>query len=255
LDIASATQLNDLFVGDSNAIGSLTVSNGGTVEAANVIIGAMGEVRGNGMIMGDIVNGGLVSPGASPGVLNVDGDYAQNSGGELVIDLASPVNFDQLLITGDATLGGKLSISLLDGFIPSIGQVFTIITSDDVDGPFLMEEFPSMPGRVFDVIYNPQSVVLTVLPAFTADFDEDGDVDSADLAQWQGDFGENAASDADNDGDSDGADFLAWQQQFGSPPPPAAAVPEPCMSAILWMDVASIGFYGRRRFTKRRSGL
>ena len=96
-----------------------------------------------------------------------------------------------------------------------------------------------MPGLIFDVIYNPTSVVLTVRPAFTADFDEDGDVDSDDLAQWQGDFGLNADNDAHNDGDSDGADFLAWQQQRGSPPPatPAAdAVSEP--ATLLPLAVA-----------------
>ncbi len=45
------------------------------------------------------------------------------------------------------------------------------------------------------------------------DFDGDGDVDAADLAQWQGDYGQNGDSDADADGDSDGTDFLRWQQE------------------------------------------
>ncbi len=48
----------------------------------------------------------------------------------------------------------------------------------------------------------------------SADFDNDGDVDGNDLAQWEGDFGLNGDSDADGDADSDGADFLAWQRQF-----------------------------------------
>jgi hypothetical protein len=67
------------------------------------------------------------------------------------------------------------------------------------------------------------------IPAGPGDFNGDGDVDDADLAQWQGDFGMNSMSDADNDGDSDGADFLAWQQQFGHGPsnPPTNPVPEP----------------------------
>ena len=77
---------------------------------------------------------------------------------------------------------------LIDDFTPSIGQTFTILTANDVDGTFTTELLPSVPGLFFDVIYNPQSVVLTVSPAFTADFDEDGHVDAADLAQWQGDF-------------------------------------------------------------------
>ena len=58
---------------------------------------------------------------------------------------------------------------------PSPGQSFTILMADDVDGAFATEVLPCVPGLIFDVIYNPQSIVLTVNPAFTADFDEDGD--------------------------------------------------------------------------------
>ncbi len=57
--------------------------------------------------------------------------------------------------------------------------------------------------------YAPAAVV-----AAPADFDNDGDVDGNDLAQWEGNFGPNANADADGDLDSDGADFLAWQRQF-----------------------------------------
>ncbi len=53
--------------------------------------------------------------------------------------------------------------------------------------------------------YAPAAVV-----AAPADFDNDGDVDGNDLAQWEDNFG----ADADSDGDTDGADFLAWQRQF-----------------------------------------
>ncbi len=57
--------------------------------------------------------------------------------------------------------------------------------------------------------YAPAAVV-----AAPADFDNDGDVDGNDLAQWESSFGPNANADADGDLDSDGADFLAWQRQF-----------------------------------------
>ena len=68
------------------------------------------------------------------------------------------------------------------------------------------------------------------------DFNSDGVVDAADLAQWQGDFGANADSDADDDGDSDGDDLLAWQRQLGSGLPAvgsSAAVPEPATFTLL----------------------
>lgn len=67
------------------------------------------------------------------------------------------------------------------------------------------------------------------VPNPVSDFDGDGDVDAADLAQWQGDYGVNSDSDADGDGDSDGSDFLAWQREFtgAGSVADAPAVPEP----------------------------
>jgi hypothetical protein len=52
-----------------------------------------------------------------------------------------------------------------------------------------------------------------------ADFDEDGDVDQADLATWQNGYGITVATDhhqgdADGDQNVNGKDFLIWQRQF-----------------------------------------
>jgi uncharacterized lipoprotein YddW (UPF0748 family) len=84
------------------------------------------------------------------------------------------------------------------------------------------------------VSHNPDGFLAAPVPG---DFDGDGDVDSDDLTQWQGDFGLNPDSDADNDGDSDGMDFLAWQQNFSgaSPLSAASAVPEPSTAVLLFM--------------------
>ena len=237
--------------------GLLTVSNGGEVKAyggASIFVENTGTIRGNGTLTSDVQNSGVVSPGLSPGALHIDGNFSQTATGKLLIELASATSFDQLLVTNQAALDGTLTVNFLDGFTPAVGQSFTILTAEDIDGVFTTKLLPSVPGRIFDLIYNPQSVVLTVSPAFTADFDEDGDVDSDDFAQWQGDFGVNALSDADDDGDSDGADFLAWQRQFGSPAaatPNAVAVPEP--GTFLLIIVASAGF--RRSAGRKRQEL
>lgn len=53
-------------------------------------------------------------------------------------------------------------------------------------------------------------------PTLTLDFDDDGNVDVQDLAQWRGEVAINEPRDSDGDDDSDGADFLAWQRQAGS---------------------------------------
>ena len=62
-----------------------------------------------------------------------------------------------------------------------------------------------------------------VRKTFSADFDQDLDIDGADFLAWQRGFGTAAPDatrldgDADNDGDSDGADLIRWQDQFGQP--------------------------------------
>jgi uncharacterized membrane protein len=75
-------------------------------------------------------------------------------------------------------------------------------------------------------------------PIAAADFDQDGDVDGADMALWQGDYGLTANCDADDDGDTDGADFLVWQRQLGGD---ATAVEQ---AASLLAEAGSFGYDG-----------
>ncbi len=79
---------------------------------------------------------------------------------------------------------------------------------------------------------------ISQIKIFSADFDADGDVDSADLLKWQTAYGLTSLADADQDGDSDGADFLKWQREFGSSTSPLEKlrpVPEPSSLVVLLM--------------------
>ena len=58
-------------------------------------------------------------------------------------------------------------------------------------------------------------IEFSVVNFLAADFNQDGNVDGLDLAEWQQAYGMNADADADFDGDTDGADFLIWQRQYG----------------------------------------
>ena len=76
----------------------------------------------------------------------------------------------------------------------------------------------------------------------SGDFDDNGMVDGADLAQWEGDYGVNGNSDANGDGDSDGFDFLIWQQNLtsaGGLAAPVALVPEPGSLALVVLGLAN----------------
>jgi len=220
-----------------------------------------------GTFNGNLTNqGGVLAPGHSAGSTTINGGYTQQAGA-LEIEIGGPLavsGFDFVNVTGSALIDGDLELSLISGFIPTPSQTFAILiagslsgafdnaasgqrlTATDGGGSFLVNYGPGSP---FD---DNQIILSAFQPAaeFTADFDNDGDVDGADLAQWRGDFGQNALSDADDDGDSDGADFLQWQRQLGSPLPaiPAAdAVSEPASATLL--AAALLSLFARRRKT------
>ncbi|MEM9353290.1 MAG: M14-type cytosolic carboxypeptidase [Planctomycetota bacterium] len=80
-----------------------------------------------------------------------------------------------------------------------------------------------------------------------ADFDEDGDVDAADLAAWENGFSIASGAnhwdgDADGDGDVDLADVFVWQQQEGNGVAVTAAasvVPEPAAATLTAIALAA----------------
>ena len=65
--------------------------------------------------------------------------------------------FDVLAISGLATLGGTLDVSLINGFIPAPGSTYTILTSDSLDGT-TFTNFVAPPN--FTVSYTDDTVVL-----------------------------------------------------------------------------------------------
>jgi T5SS/PEP-CTERM-associated repeat protein len=146
--------------------GTLSVTDqASVVSALPIYVRSRGEVRGNGVIDADVENGGLVAPGPGAGALSINGYYTQKPEGVLEIELGGTNDYDQLLANPNAyiaTLDGTLEVKLIDGFTPLVGQTFTIVSAYDVDGMFSTLVLPTMPGRRFDVIYNPQSVVLRV---------------------------------------------------------------------------------------------
>ncbi len=89
--------------------------------------------------------------------------------GTLVIDLASNggvagFDLDQLVVAGLADLAGTLEVNLLDGFMPTAGDAFTILTATGgVSGTFGAYDFPALiAGDEWSVRYEFDRVILTV---------------------------------------------------------------------------------------------
>lgn len=92
--------------------------------------------------------------------------------------------------------------------------------------------------------------------ALAADFDDDGDVDDADLTTWQTNYSLSGSAtkslgDTDGDMDVDAMDYLTWQQEFtGAIPPPVAAsnaVPEPSAIVLALLAGLAISATNKRR--------
>lgn len=223
-----------LEVGSISGAGTLSIASGATVFATTVEIGVMGILDGSGDIVGDILNGGLVSPGTSPGLLTVDGDYTQDGSGTLQMELDSLASFDQLDVSGTLTGGGTLEISL--GFTPQAGDSWDLFDFNSATGSWLLTPPSPGAGLAWDTDDLFTTGVLSVVSSSlveNADFNDDGMVDGRDFLIWQRGF--NAAGglvdgDANDNGFVDAEDLAIWENQYGTTGllvAASTAVPEP----------------------------
>ncbi|WP_310388767.1 hypothetical protein [Roseateles sp.] len=74
--------------GVDGGVGTLIV-NDSTLTASTLEIGAKGYVGGNGVLNADVINRGVFNPGNSPGTLTLGGDFSNQAGGRLVLEVAA----------------------------------------------------------------------------------------------------------------------------------------------------------------------
>jgi hypothetical protein len=119
--------------GTTTVDGTLTVDFLGTVSLAG------GLLTGGGTINGNVVNAAELRPGDSPGVLTINGNYTQTADGTLDIEIGGPAvgtQYDRLAVSGTATLAGTLNVVILNGFVPTPGTSFGVLTFRSHSGNF-----------------------------------------------------------------------------------------------------------------------
>jgi T5SS/PEP-CTERM-associated repeat protein len=217
--------------------GTLDVSNSGTVSIGDLMtIGPQGTVKGDGNIDGIVSNGGLVTPGTSPGALHINGNYTQIAAGKLQIELAGTMlgtNYDQLLVSGGITLDGTLDVSLINAFAPHEGDSFDILDFTSLTGIFSTVNLPALTGSLqWDTSQLYTSGVLSV--ALPGDYNHNGIVDAADYTLWRDGLGTTYTQ----------ADYDVWKSNFGnhsgSGSSANAGVPEPSTLVLLILAAASL---------------
>jgi uncharacterized repeat protein (TIGR01451 family) len=168
-----------LDVGAYSQTAGSTFLNGGNiaVDSDDVMTISGGVLRGSGTIDGDVVIGngpGTVSPGVSAGTIGAtqmtfgpDGTYACEIGG------LTPGTQHDLLggpTSGAYAVNGTLSVTLIGGFVPAIGNTFTIVQGSSRTGNFATTSLPPLPDESeWVVTYTATTVVLSVAPPTNAD--------------------------------------------------------------------------------------
>ncbi len=162
-----------------------TTKVNGTLSAANVILNG-GFLKGTGTIQAQLSNGATLDPVDDPSTLTLQGDYTQTGAGVLDIEIASLNRYGQLAVSGAATLGGTLNVSLLNGFIPRVGDALQILTSSQVSGGFAaMNGLNLGNGDFFSPGPSRSGVLLTVLPPGRIYWTGDGgDANWDDAGNW-----------------------------------------------------------------------
>jgi len=141
--------------GAAGGTGTVNVADGGVIRAplitvgrASPVTGGGGTLTGNGTLIGNLTNQGVIAPGSSPGAMSVLGNITLAADGLVRIELAGTDvalgQHDQLnaydnpgttTTEGRITLGGRIDIDLLHDYMPTAGSFFDIFTGlDIVDG-------------------------------------------------------------------------------------------------------------------------
>jgi hypothetical protein len=151
-----------LVTGTYTQTDGLTLLVGGSLTAGGLVDLEGGILAGSGVINANVRNIAEVDLGGptATGVLTVNGDYTQTADADLVVRIGGPnpgADFDQLAVTGRATLDGTLTVNLINGFVPPSGDNFRVLTFGSGSGAFATVDGD---GGVFSPSFDPTDVTL-----------------------------------------------------------------------------------------------
>ena len=149
-----------VFFGNSNFKSFITISNFKNPNPT-LTIGPGITVLGAGGVLGDvldnIVNEGTIEANGVSGVVDVDGSLTETATASLQVDIgATPTQSPgSRFVFGGYSLAGTLQANYVNGFVPSLGQTYGIISGSGTSGTF---------GNVIggQAIYQPENVFLKI---------------------------------------------------------------------------------------------
>ncbi len=263
--------------GTETFTGSNTYTGGTTISGGTLAIGASGGLPAGSTVVDNAsftINAnstaGNVSGSGTTTVAAGDTLIANNfSQGGLTMQLAgaAAASNAKLNVSGTLTLGGTLTVNLVNNFKPIAGNSFDILDWGSLSGmSFSAVQLPTMSGRIVwdsSKLYTTGTLLVSAT-YYAGDFNRDGQVTAADipammqaltnLKTYQATYSLTNAQlmeigDLDGTGQVTNADLQALIDLLanGGGNGSLTVVPEPASIVLLGIGVMAIAFYHRSR--------
>jgi len=194
----------------------------------------------NGTIAGSVTSNASFNIGDAPmtvGEMSIMGNYTQRPNGSLTFDIASLTQYDQLNVSGHAQLNGLMTVNLLNGYIPQLGNMFDIMNFASESGTFsTVVGLPINNQEHFTLEYNATNLTL--------------DVVSGPGMQVSSGRGTSSGSEPFITPLGDNMSFVSSADYSQ----PASSVPEPGSILLFGSGVAGVAGFLRRDRLLRRTG-
>ncbi|MBB3957142.1 autotransporter outer membrane beta-barrel domain-containing protein [Novosphingobium sediminicola] len=126
--------------------GRLVGLAGSTISASSITVGSGATFGSAGIVNGNIAVSGILSPGASPGTMTVNGNVTLNSGSTSLFEIA-PTAQDKLVINGKLVIASGSTLQIAASTPVKVGSTLNLISaSGGVTGSF--DAVTGLPGVV-----------------------------------------------------------------------------------------------------------
>lgn len=192
----------DVTLVDTNGAvlgGLVEIDSGGEMSCANGIgLANGGRIQGEGTLVGNVICSGVLDPKRSPtpgGIMQINGNLSMNPTGVFDMDIGgTPASnqHDRCNVSGTATFGGTLRVTIPNGYVPKVGEQFIAINAT----MGRIGEFDSIvpPSPVpcndvtFVLVYSSTAAIVLIRPPLgctaLGDLNSDGGCTGADIQEF-----------------------------------------------------------------------
>ncbi len=124
------------------------------------LLGGSGQVEANGA---SVMVSGQFSPGFSAGQVEVQGNYIQKPSGSFNVEIGGTIagtNYDQIIVTSNASLAGAINVCSINGFTPAPGDQFEIMRFGSMSGSVNFQGLDVAQGIYLQPVISSTNIVL-----------------------------------------------------------------------------------------------